>query len=274
MSRKAILNLTSVKKRDEMRTYTDIENDDPNSPKLAPILSSALLNGLNAIQRDGYVFGWIATARNQIYGGATGDEADRESPRCYIRGLREHIRLQTSTPLPWLHRRIIFFYRGDYLWRNTTNVNGSPPNASSNRYYPGLTSSGQVRPLLSLPTGTSRGVLYDTMFRGTGKDFGDVFYAPLDSRKVSIYSDKLMLIKSDNDRGIIKSLRRWYPVNKNIVYVDGEDGTEERTGPVSVTTREGCGDMYIIDMFRPHDAAATTDQMRVDISATLYWHEK
>lgn len=251
-----------------MRTYTDTDNTDPNNPRATPVFSSALLNGAYV---DGYVFGWIATARNQIYGGATGDEADRESPRCFIRGVREHIRLETSTAVPWLHRRIIFFYRGDLLWRVAPIGGGG---AGSNRYYPGLTSNGQVRPLLSLPTGTPRGVLYDNIFRGTGKDFGDVFYAPLDSRRIGIYSDKLRIIKSGNNVGTIRNSKNWYPVNKNIVYNDGENGTEELTGPTSVASKEGCGDMYIIDMFRPHAVGATADQLRVDISSTLYWHEK
>ena len=98
--------------------------------------------------------------------------------------------------------------------------------------------------------------------------------APTDNNRVSIKYDKTITLASGNEDGFIRSYKRWHRMGKTIVYDDDEQGAGETPGLFSVDGRAGMGDYYIMDMFRARQGSATTDQITVRPTATLYWHEK
>ena len=54
------------------------------------------------------------------------------------------------------------------------------------------------------------------------------------------------------------------------VYVQAIDGE-----PWSTSNKVGMGNIYVLDMFKPHDAAIGAEQgLSFNPTATLYWHEK
>lgn len=63
-------------------------------------------------------------------------------------------------------------------------------------------------------------------------------------------------------------------MNKNLVYNDDEAGTSESTGYYSVDSKAGMGDYYVLDLMSGGQGATASDLLRLDLSSSLYWHEK
>ena len=107
MSKKRILNVTSKKKSDLMapnRGYPASPDASATSP--VPITSGA----------DYYASLWCATARplREIFENDRGEvTAGRNSPVCYIRGLKEKTSYATDDGQSWRHRQIVFTNKGD-----------------------------------------------------------------------------------------------------------------------------------------------------------------
>ncbi|UDN67429.1 capsid protein [robinz virus RP_369] len=267
-TKKMMLNVTSKKKRDTMSTFTDTRGTDPTNPAATPVRAPILMRG-GVANTEPYVFPWVCTARRALDQSGDNnpvDAATRGSSTCYMVGLSERIRIETSSSIPWLWRRICFTFKGLSL------VNSGPVGG----YYTDITNTGYVRTARALPTSTPKGTLYQQLFRGVGggQDWQDPMYAAVDTLNVNLKFDKLKTINSQNDSGILRSTKRWHPMHKNLVYDDGEAGADENTVPLSTPSRMGMGDYYVVDFFRPSQTATTTDQLQIDFESTLYWHEK
>lgn len=263
MSRKALLNVTSTKKKDTMLSYTNVTAAAPFGGATFGI-GAAILTGATSA----YEFLFVPTARDMFINntstiGPTALNALRTASTCYIRGYSEKVHIQSSTSQPWVWRRIVFHAKGGVLA-------GTPP--SNALPYVELVPQGFVRTVTNFNQSST---LRDQLFRGKqGVDWTDIFMAPVDQNNYNPIYDKTMTITSGNDSGFNKVYSRWHQINKNLVYNDDEDGLGEDTSRTSTTGKPGCGDVYVYDILRAEAAATTADQLLFEPTGVMYWHER
>lgn len=204
------------------------------------------------------------------------NQAARTASTCYIKGFAEKIRIQTSSGLPWFWRRIVFRYRGGgfniFLPSDTpTQTNGGFPTFTE-------TSNGFQRLYFNLTINASNNTLaqhQDILFKGTvGKDWVDIQTALVDTTRVDLVSDRRMTIRSGNANGTVKDVNTYHRYNHNLVYNDDESGALEASSYFSTDSKQGNGDMYIVDIFTPGTGSAASDILQLTSTSTLYWHEK
>lgn len=219
---------------------------------------------------------WCATARNLARDGGLNtitDLAARTSQTCYMRGLSEALRIQTNSAVPWIHRRICFTLKGDAFINTYT---GDSPNVTTP--YADVSGTGMKRVWQNLAVLTAPGLygaITNVIFRGTsGKDWSDVFTAPLDTSRASIKYDRVRTYSSGNQAGFVRRTKLWHPMNKNLCYDDDEDGETNSTNYRSVEGKHGMGDYYVLDFFSPGGTRTAGDILTVSSDSTLYWHEK
>ncbi|AGU67670.1 capsid protein [Faecal-associated gemycircularvirus 1b] len=265
MPRKRILNITSRKKRNGMLSWS---NTTPSGSTKAVGIGPAYVNG-----STGGLFLFCPTAQSLVTASSTNlviQDSDRTASTCYMKGFSEHIRIQTSSPTPWFWRRICF------------TVKGYPFTASASPTVPELpyldTSNGLERLWVNLGTNNSTALynsITELLFKGLSqKDWTDPLIAPLDTSRVTVKFDKTWTIKSGNASGAVTERKHWFPMNHNLVYDDDENGATVDTRYLSVNSKAGMGDYYILDFFSPGTGGGTGDLIRIDSNATLYWHEK
>jgi len=269
MSRKSILNATSRKKRNAMMTYSNTNATDGSTRAVGPL--PLTVNGING----GRVL-WCATAQDLTYGtdlAKVGQDASRTSQTCYMRGLSEHIRLQTSSSISWLHRRICFTYKGPLFTQSSTADSPTQP------VFTYLENSQGIQRLafnaninnMTNTINNNDGII----FKGaSGVDWNDPILAVVDTRRVTVKFDKTWTIRSGNERGIMTERKLWHPMNQNIVYDDDETGGTEQTSFLSVDSKAGMGDYYVYDIITAGSAATSSDLLVMNFSSNLYWHEK
>ena len=275
MSKKRILNLTSTKKKNTMMQYANTSTGNGSSVTIGP--GPMLVNGSSQ-----YVGVWTPTAMDLNNG--TGNVANpvidsslRTSQTCFIRGCSENVRIETSSGVPWYWRRVVFCAK-DPTW-SLFSPNDTPTQ----------TNNGTTDCVESSTNGWER--LYfnqyvnnasDTisrwqrlLFRGEqNRDWSDPITAAIDTSRVDLKSDKLVVIKSGNQFGTNRSAKYWYPANKNLVYNDDEAGLAEFSQAYSVNDKRGMGNMHVVDLFIPGTGAGTADLLKLTSTSTLYWHEK
>lgn len=269
MSKKRILNVTSTKKRNGMLSYTNTDAAGLSRPLAS---GPAVVNG-----RDGATFLWLATAQDLSANGSTNTVAQvaaRTASTCYMRGLAENLTIQTSSPLPWFHRRICFTFRGP-----TPFINITPPDVPVITYSPFIeTSNGMQRLWLNQNLNgqtATRNQIEGVLFKGSsGQDWSDIFNAPIDTTRVDLKYDKRFTYHSGNGNGVFRKKIFWHGMNHNLVYDDDETGATEQASYVSVDSKAGMGDYYVMDYFSGGLGAAVTDLLAVRNNSTLYWHEK
>lgn len=162
-------------------------------------------------------------------------------------------------------RRICFKFKGDdltaYVDHNFT-------------WWRATATQGVVRNLTSAYASPSAlGAIKQFVFEGTEQyDWVDMFNAKTDSKRISVCYDRTKTFNAGNATGVIRNMKLWHPMNKNIEYDDEEDAGEVVTQPYSVKSKSGMGDYYVIDFFKGIGTA--TDLLSLSIEAKLYWHEK
>lgn len=226
---------------------------------------------------QGYRGLWIATGQDlseQSGANATvAEQAARTATTCYMRGLSEHIRIQTSSNQPWFWRRIVFTVKGPALRTYSTLDTPVDP-----RQRIVDTTSGTQRLLFNELINTTPNTINNhdaIIFKGAkGLDWTDVMLAPVDTRRVTLMYDKTRTFQTGNERGILKEFKLWHPFNKNLVYGDDESGDGEIGSAYSVESKPGMGDVYVMDLVGSGLGAASGDLMNFFTSSTLYWHEK
>lgn len=270
MSRKPILNITSRKKRNGMLSWS-------NTTPLGAVQTTGL-GSLSAIGGTGNNIGAITlfspTCMDLASAGShtIGLESRRTATTCYLRGFSEHVRIQTSSGLPWFWRRICFTVKNSFLTPNPTDT-------PTNTYRPYVeTSNGLERLWLNQTINAMPLTIADQqniIFKGVaGVDWNDIIVAPVDTRRVTLKSDVTRTIKSGNQAGTVREFKLWHPMNKNLIYADDEDGVTEDTLYFSTTSKQGMGDYFIYDIFLPGLGSNTTDIINVTANSTLYWHER
>lgn len=219
---------------------------------------------------------WCATAQDLTYGtdlARVAQDAQRTSQTCYMRGLSEHLRIATSSSVPWLHRRICF------TWKGGNFVSFSPADSPANPPATYLeNSAGLVRLAFNANVNNQVNTINNNegiIFKGaSGVDWNDPIIAPLDTRRITVKFDKTWTIRSNNERGIVTERKLWHPMGHNIVYDDDETGGTEQTSYISVDSKAGMGDYYIYDIIQGGPNAAATDLLQINFCSSLYWHEK
>lgn len=247
--------------------------------------TTAGVAGPNATQQPATVSGanpftaflWIPTARNMILAGSgnipsKAYEAARTATTCYYRGLSEHLRIQTSSGAPWIWRRICFKSKDPLMY--TPNVNDT----GTYRTYL-ETSNGYQRLFQNITqnnTNNTYNYIMGQLFKGTvGIDFVDFTLAHVDTRVVDLAYDKTTRVSSGNQSGVLREYKRWYPMNKNLVYNDDEAGSAGETATWwSVQDKQGMGNYIVMDIFAPGTGTTSSDLLQISANATLYWHEK
>lgn len=280
MSVKAILNKTSRKKRNGMLSYSNSTNLGAIAPVTqAPltIIGSAAGNNLGIIH-----FRPTAMDMTRPTGGAPNsivDQATRTSSVCFMKGLSEKIRIETSSGSPWFHRRICITSRD----QNFILPGAADPTGIERGYYASgaiETSNGWQRLAANVQLeGTSfqdtLSIWLTLLFKGQqGKDWDDFITAPMDTNRVDVKFDKTWVYRSGNERGILKETKIWHGMNKNLYYQDDEDGASTTTFSASVTDKRGMGDYHIFDFFSQGSSGSTSDLLKIRFTSTMYWHEK
>lgn len=237
--------------------------------------NSATVNGAN----QGF-FVWGSTMRDlTLFNGSigsVGQESTRTSTACYMRGLFENIRVQTSSSQPWIWRRVCFKIRGPEVPFFTYNTTDTPLQNSNLPYYEN--SNGINRLWLNQNVngvGNTISNEYGIMFKGVRfTDWNDPITAALDNRRIDVAYDRTRIIQSSNANGIIRDYKLWHPMNKTLVYDDDESGDVENTNNFSVRDKRGMGDYYVVDLVSGGAGATSTDLISFNSNSTLYWHEK
>jgi len=272
MTKKRILNTTSRKKRNTMLSVT---NTNPAGAS-QPIGTGPALVAGNSTAR----FLWCPTAMNLVAAGgglpSVVLEAARTSQTCFMRGLSENIRVQTSTGLPWFHRRICFTVKGiePFLTRADADT-GTLPNSP----FPYVdTTNGMQRLWLNMTINNMQNTINEregVLFKGAnGLDWNDILTAPVDTSRVTVKFDKTWTIKSGNANGTVYERKLWHPMNKNLVYDDDESGETEVTSYWSTSAKPGMGDYYVYDIVTPGQGGTSADLLLLQSTTSLYWHEK
>lgn len=220
---------------------------------------------------------WCATAQDLTdQGGSLGkiaEDATRTSRITFMKGLSEHVRVQTSSPLPWFHRRICFTVKGgDFVVASSLDV----PNNSVLPYSD--TTSGIVRYAFNTLVNNMSNTINNQdgiLFKGAkGLDWNDYIVAPIDTSRITLKYDKTFRYISGNGVGTVKELKLWHGMGKNLVYADDESGDGEVTSYLSSDSKAGMGDYYVMDFIQGGTGGTTTDLLSMTFNSTLYWHEK
>lgn len=268
MSKKSILNITSRKKRNVMLNYSNTTSSGASS--------SIGINPLYVGSAGATVL-WSPTCQDLLDGsgaiGTVGEVAARTATTCYMRGLSEHLRIQTSSGLPWFWRRICFTTKGDSFYSQIAGdspINGIQPyldtSAGMQRYSMNQTINNMTNTIAS-----QQGII----FKGArGIDWNDALIAPLDHARITVKYDKTITIRSGNTNGTVLEKKLWHPMNANLTYDDDEKGDAETTSYYSTDSKQGMGDYYIYDVIQPGSGAGSTDVILFAINSSLYWHEK
>lgn len=238
--------------------------------------NSAFVSGLNSTNAgcQGF-FVWNATARTTDFSSNNSviQQSARTSQSVYVRGLSEHVRIQTSSPLPWFYRRIVFRIKlGGFPVAETS------PLTTPVDYYQDTNSVGMRRLLYnyiggSTPNTTSN--IQSYLFKGRGGlDWNEMIVAPIDTAQVDLMYDKTFTLKSGNNLGTVREFKFWHGCNKNLVFDDDEDGAEMDPSYYSVRSKPGMGDLYVVDLFSGGAGLGNNDIVSFNTTATLYWHEK
>lgn len=189
-----------------------------------------------------------------------------------MRGVKENIRLELQTNHAYLWRRICFTFVGSELITDLTD--------GTQYALWQETTAGFVRAVTQLlpsiaPTLTLWNQLADVLFKGqVNQDWTELITAPLDNSRVVPRYDKTVRLTTGNDVGKMLDVKRWHPMNHNLVYNDDEAGGTKITPYLSVNTRRSMGDYYIIDIFDTGTTGDGADTLTYTPEATLYWHER
>lgn len=271
MPKKSILNVTSRKKRNGMLSYSNTSNTGASQPIAR---NTAYVNGTQSA-----TFLWQASAMDMAaFAGGSNlfiNVAERTSTTCFMRGLSEHVRIQTSSGLPWFHRRICFCTRGASPF-NTLASGDTPVQGGVTTYSDGP--NGMERLWANQGVNTVPNTIaaqQEVLFKGAfNVDWNDPVIAPIDTTRIDLKFDKTWVIRSGNGNGALVERKLWHPMNKNLVYNDDEQGEAEATSYYSTSSKQGMGDYYVYDIIQPGVGGGATDLMNIFSNSTLYWHEK
>lgn len=256
-----------------MRALTNTKDDgliDEAEPRpLAPIVGPLVVQG----NRTAMTFHCV-TGRNFTN---TGLPTQRSSDTCFIKGFKDSYSITSNSGVPWRHRRIVFSVRNNLIFRTQDETPGS---GGGFRWTPILQNGGDYyRNMIDISYNSYASVrdyLISFLFEGDiGKDWSSYTNAKVATKRLTLHSDRTVLLNAGSERGVTRFTRRYDSFNKNMYYDTDEIGSDEKGSiPFASNSVHGLGDVYIVDLFTPHGFGNAGDRLMVDTQSTFYWHEK
>ena len=116
------------------------------------------------------------------------------------------------------------------------------------------------------------------LFRGRATiDWFDAIPAKTDTENVKFKYDRVISLNPGSAAGKVREVTHTHFMNHNIKYLDFEIGSNEVSANFSTTSRQGMGDMYVVDIFKGANlgsSAGSFSNLLWSPETTLYWHEK
>lgn len=259
MSRRTILNVTSRKKVDNMMPVViDESNVHTNGPytSASPLLCLFVPNA-----RD---------TRTPVT-----NPAVRNSSDIFAVGYKEKVQIDVNGGGTFMWRRIVFMLKGNDL---RTAMDSSDQGNIPGQLYDQTTEGGCHRvigPLLGVTNAQEE--LQSYVFRGQdGTDWSNQFTAPVDTRRITVKSDRTRVIRPGNETGASRIFNLWYPIRRTISYEDDMESDTVGDRPFSTAGLRGVGDMYIMDIMAITSGGNDTPLTEYKFSpeGSFYWHER
>lgn len=216
------------------------------------------------IPLDGFYSGiWCPTWR--LYDSTDKVDSARQSRTVYWKGVAERYRIETQSNYPIEMRRIVFSSPDRIQLAAGAPAQASPSffvEATANRYW------------RTTGDGAMNFDYLDEIFSGQRQvDWLNPMTAKTDTKKVKIISDKRFKIASGNDRPMMKELKFYDALNKNMTYDDDEFGGSLNTSGWSEYSNQGTmQNVYIVNIL--YATGGVTASFNLDIDTTAYWHER
>lgn len=271
-----MIDMLSRKKRDTMLSIAAPgTNPQPNVTPSVPTIRINASTTTTTFLAGVHTFCFIPSQRFLVPNNAD-FVAARTSTRPYYVGLKERYTLVPNDASLWWHRRIVFASKTQYFESTvglaTNGVVAAQPDATTTttRKFRDMSSD------LSSTYSTVATALVTDIFLGIyTTDWNDPMRAALDKARITVLSDRLVTVKSNNDSPAPKICRHYTPIKKTLVYQDEENGNTMSVSPFSVNSKAGIGNIYVIDLFEcPAPIGTTTSALTISSEQTLYWHEK
>lgn len=260
----------SRKKRDVMQSAG---NTTPNAPPDATLTggdsTTILANGI----KDGIsLFPYCPTYRflkpnNAAY------ISQRTASACWLKGISETITFVPSDGSTWIWRRYILRFKDRYTSTAFLQNYGAENQATG-------TTARRWRNFAVASSNNEYNTEYDRFqeqnYLGVKTtDWSNQMNAKLDKTKFDVISDKRVHLRSGNQAGAPRVIKKYHRLNSWLRYDDEENGTSITVSPVSVTNKIGKGNIFIFDLFScPAPINATTTSLTFNSNMTMYWHEK
>lgn len=259
MSTRRILNITSRKKVDNMLPVVVAEDSTESVgpySSVSPLLCVFIPNA--------------RTTRTPVTNPAVRNASD-----IFAVGYKEKVQIDVKGGGTFMWRRIVFMLKGDDLRRFMDSSDaGNIPNQLYNQ-----TTEGGCRRVIGPLNGVTNAQteLQKYVFRGQEDvDWSNQFTAPLDTRRITVRSDKVRAIRPGNDTGASRHYRFWYPIRRTISYEDDMESDLVGDRPFSTAGLRGIGDMYVMDIMGitnlVNDAPVTEYSFKPE--GSFYWHER
>lgn len=248
MSRRTILNVSSIKKQDNMISF--------QAGASAP--GSVVFN--SGPSNNPYCCVFFPASR-VCDSTSEYPESSRQRQTIYARGYKETADFLHIGNSAWRWRRICFTSKGlQGLWPGA--VQDDPSRGMSRVIAPQTAANSQV--------------MYSLLFKGTnGVDWLDPMTAKVDTQRVTLKYDRIRVLNQKTTPGsFAHQYKFWFPMNKNLVFNDDEDGEiGNNQSYYSTLSKAGMGDYIIVDLFES-TTTVTTDSITFSPQGTFYWHEK
>lgn len=268
-SRRTILNVSSVKKHDNMLNFVPTSESDPSgggSPgdivlpadsAIRYFLFSPTAKGMYPTTAD------TSTVFNPV--------STRQTSDVFARGYREVTTLRLAGPTPYRLRRIVFCCKGLPDILNSTTPGFTPD--FYRKVYPVV---GATRLMTDL--GAVSGypaTITSFLFQGTQNlDWFTPYNAKVNTDYVNVLQDKTYNINPPNQGGKMILVKNWYGFNKRLQYADTEDGSTTIPSEFSSSlSKAGMGDVFILDLYQSMITDSLTS-ISINNEGCYYWHEK
>lgn len=258
MTRRQVLNTTSIKKRDNMQPV--LVTDDLSAQSPGPVT----MTGDNL-----YGFLFSPSARRAKLNDS---QYVRNASNTFCKGYAEKCVFESNGGSDWLWRRICFTTKDP-------TVQASFPAFTLDLES---TTNGQMRTLWNFLNGSTDAnfaatTLDSLIFQGVkGVDWTDRFNARLNPRFITPITDRTRTLTGNSGHGHFFSHKNWWGINKRIQYRDHEDGSEtgyKAEEPWSTNGKPGVGNLFVLDFFA-EAAGQAADEIIYLPHGTYYWHER
>lgn len=269
------MDIMSVKKKDQM-VFASAPNPNPNPGTTLSVGTVLTITPTTTNKNYGSTHCVLFNpAARFLTSSGPGISPQRTATTVYNKGYSESILIIPSDSSVWWWRRIVFTLKGPItaaLFNNGYIQAQAIANDITTRKLRDLTGNNAAGN--DFVTGLDQ--LYLLLFNGVfTTDWTSPINAPLDKKRVTVLSDRTTNLHSQNDVALPRRLKRYYPLNKNMVFDDDENGTTITPRNMSTQAKPGMGDVYVCDLFAcpvPDNGESST--LAFSATGTMYWHEK